>query len=265
VRKCETALHAYQIALPQRAVGSAAPAPSAVGSFFSAETELEKQCVTVTLEASTITSFGVLETTKGEIVCGALLLTPSRIATAFHCLIREDLDIHDLAFRPLSEPSRLIPLAQPIFFPGQENLTPAEASRIENDFIGADLTAPVTSAPLVCLDHPVTAGEELSLVAYWPLVRTGGTFADSVRREKSGGCIALTSATACFAHSCSALPDQSGSPIFAAAGPLCKGAHVAGLHTNGKTAPGQCGSLSTNTAVAASRLSLLLPLSASTP
>ncbi len=258
IGSCSAALFDYRVALGANSPGNGASAASGAELRDKAERELDAKCLDMSLQSDAATAFGVLEA-DGRVFCGALLLSASRIATAFHCLVRTDIDRNTMRFRPLSNPQSTFELGPLVLFPGQAKLSKFERSRIENDFIGAELKTPVPTPPNLCFDHPVVKGAPLSLVAYWDFARAAGTLSDSVRIEKSGGCLVLTDVTGCFAHSCSTLPDQSGSPVFAAI-PGCGGAHVAGLHVNGETEQTACGALDTNSAVSASRLALLLPV-----
>jgi hypothetical protein len=259
---CQPSLRDFTVALGDDAPGSAGSgtATSWAERRVSAQRGLENNCLSVSFQSDAASAFGVLENKQKRVICGALILSAHRIVTAYHCLIQDNTYVEGISLRPLSDPKRLIPLGKPILFPGQERLTELEAARIENDFIGAELASPVTTVPQLCFDHKVSKGDALSIIAYWPLDAMTDGFESSVRTERTGGCLVLTDVGDCFAHSCSTLPGQSGSPIFAAV-PGCSGVHIAGLHVAGSTKQVNCGSTETNSAVAASRLSLLLAAS----
>lgn len=258
VRTCQGALTLFETARRAYSVASGENEASALKDLLAAEQQLEADCVSTVADATQVEAFGILETPKLGIVCGALLLTSNRIATAYHCLIRTDVAFEEITFRALSEPKRTIKLDKPVFFPNQQNLLPEEAGAVENDFIGADLKETVAIAPRLCLNNVAVAGDQLALIAYWPFASTGQILETSVRQEKTGGCIALRTGAGCFAHSCSAVPNQSGSPIFGLHRADCDGAVVLGLHVNGSALTNKaCGSQTTNSAVSSSRVVLL--------
>ncbi len=255
---CQGALRRFESARLAYSVSSTANPIVALADLLKTEQELEDRCMQPVTDVDRIRSFGVLETPKGGIVCGALLLSSTRIVTAYHCLVRTDAAFESMRFRPASDPTLSIQLVRLVLFPGQADLAPDQSGRLENDFLGADLQDPVPSVPPLCMSSSATTGDPLALVAYWPSKAPTATFQGSVREETSGGCRLLASTSACFIHSCSAIHGQSGSPIFAPANAACPGAVVVGLHVGGTSfGSDACSTSQANTAVASARLQLI--------
>ena len=214
-------------------------------------------------------SFGMLELPDGGFACSALIVGPSLILTARHCLFNPTdgsprvAHWSEVFFHPFGTSPNAVAVAD-VIEPATQPADKEKRFLPSFDAVLATLAAPLAEAAEVCWGAPAGTSPT-SLAIFGPVTAhpddrgTVVPWQERVRLSSGGQCATKIASAGCLIHYCNTLDGFSGSPVFGTVSDGCPGVRVAAMHLRSVTTADGCATNVGNVGMRAERILILFP------